>query len=43
MAVVDILGAFSETASGNTFLIVAIDYFSKWMIVLPTPNEKTQI
>lgn len=36
----DIAGPFPETNNGNRYLLVAMDYFSKWPEVYPIPNQE---
>ena len=38
---IDHIGPFRRTARGNTHILVAIDYFSKWIIAKPVPNTST--
>ncbi|GFU73201.1 retrovirus-related Pol polyprotein from transposon 412 [Trichonephila clavipes] len=35
----DILGPLPRTASGNKYLLVVIDYFTKWPEVYPIPGS----
>ena len=37
---VDISGPFPTTESGNKYIMVAMDYFSKWPEVVPMPNQE---
>ena len=37
---VDIAGPFPVSSSGNRYIIVVIDYFSKWPEVFPVPNQE---
>lgn len=37
---IDITGPFPVTESGNRYLLVAMDYFSKWPEVYPIPNQE---
>ena len=34
----DFVGPFPATARGHKYLIVIMDYFTKWVEVIPTPN-----
>lgn len=36
----DILGPFSKTSSGNRFLLVVTDYFTRWPEAIPLPNHQ---
>ena len=37
---IDILGPLPETEQGNRYLLVAMDYFTKWPEVYPLPNQE---
>ena len=37
---VDITGPFPVTSSGNRFILVAMDYFTKWPEAYPLPNHE---
>jgi len=37
---IDIAGPFPETNRGNKYILVAIDYFSKWHEVFAIPNQE---
>ena len=39
---VDIAGPFPVSASGNRYVLVAIDYFTKWPEVFPLPNQEAK-
>ena len=38
----DFVGPFPETSRGNKYLIVAMDYFTKWVEVVPTKDATAQ-
>lgn len=37
---IDLAGPFHETASGNTFISVVMDYFTKWAEAILVPDHK---
>ena len=37
----DILGPLPETSSGNKYILVVSDYFTKWVEAYPMPNQET--
>ena len=37
---VDVAGPFPVSASGNRYVVVVIDYFTKWPEVFPLPNQE---
>ena len=39
---VDIAGPFPVSASGNRYIVVVIDYFSKWPEAFPVPNQEAE-
>lgn len=39
---VDILGPLPQTNSGNKYILVAGDYFSKWVEAYQRPTKKQQ-
>lgn len=39
---VDILGPLPVTNRGNKYLLVVMDYFTKWPEVMPIPNQETE-
>ncbi|KAI4905925.1 hypothetical protein NFI96_009525 [Prochilodus magdalenae] len=39
---VDFLGPFSETESGNWYVMVAMDYFTKWPEAYAAPDQSAQ-
>ena len=36
----DILGSLPLTCNGNSYLIVATDYFTHWVEAYPIPNQE---
>ena len=38
---IDVAGPFPESAQGNKYVMVVIDYFSKWPEVYAIPNQET--
>ena len=40
VVVVDILGPFPESTAGNTYVLVAGDYFTKWTEAYAIPNQE---
>ena len=41
MVVADLVGPFPSSLTGNKYLFVAMDYFTKWGEVYPVPNMET--
>ena len=39
---VDIAGPFPVSAAGNRYIVVLIDYFSKWPEAFPVPNQEAE-
>ena len=39
---VDLLGPLPESSSGNSYVMVVGDYFTRWMEALPIPNQEAQ-
>ena len=37
---VDVLGPLPETTRGNKYLLIAMDYFTKWPEIYPIPNQE---
>jgi hypothetical protein len=37
---IDVLGRLPTTKSGNKYLIIITDYFSKWVEAVPVPNQE---
>ena len=42
MVAMDILGPLHESDSGNSYLLVASDYFTRWVEVYAIPNQEAQ-
>ena len=40
MVATDILGPFPESESGNLYILVATDYFTRWAEAYPIPNQE---
>ena len=40
---ITILGPLPESADGNRYLLIAVDYFSKWPEGYPLPNMETAV
>jgi len=40
---VDILGPLTESAAGNSYILMAGDYFTKWMEAYAIPNQEAII
>jgi hypothetical protein len=40
---IDILGPLPLTSSGNKYLLVITDYFSKWADAIPIPTQETKV
>ena len=40
LVAVDILGPLPQSAAGNSYVLVAADYFTKWVEVFPIPNQE---
>lgn len=39
---IDILGPLPRTPRGNKYILVVMDYFSKWVEVLPIPDQTSE-
>jgi hypothetical protein len=37
---IDIAGPFPQSDRGNRYLLIAVDYFTKWPEVHPIPNQE---
>ena len=42
MVTVDIVGPLPQSTSGNSYLLVAEDYFTKWLEVWAIPNQEAK-
>lgn len=42
LVAVDILGPFPESDSGNSYILMVADYFTRWMEVYPIPNQEAR-
>ena len=42
LVVVDILGPLPQTSNGNKYILVAEDYFTRWLEAWPIPNQETK-
>ena len=42
MVTVDILGPLPRTENGNSYILVAADYFTRWMEAWPIPNQEAK-
>ena len=40
MMAVDLMGPLTESKSGNRYVMVVGDYFSRWMEAIPVPNQE---
>ena len=43
LVAVDIVGPFPETAAGNCYILVAADYFTRWVEAYPIHNQEATI
>ena len=39
---IDFIGPFPKSLSGNKYVIIAVDYCTKWVIAKAIPNSKTK-
>lgn len=37
---IDVLGPLPKTKSGNEYILIAQDYFTKWVEAFPLPNQQ---
>ena len=42
MAAIDIMGPFPESESGNSYIVVVGDYFTRWMEAYPISNQEAK-
>ena len=42
LVAVDIMGPLPETSNGNKYILVAEDYFTRWLEAWPIPNQETK-
>ena len=42
LVAVDILGPLPQTSAGNSYILVAKDYFTRWLEAWPIPNQETK-
>ena len=42
MLAVDIMGPFPQTINGNSYMLVAQDYFTKWLEAWAIPNQEVK-
>ena len=40
MVAVDLMGPFPESENGNSYILVAVDYFTRWMEAYAVPNQE---
>lgn len=39
---IDVLGPLPRTPRGNKYILVVMDYFSKWVEILPVPDQTAE-
>ena len=39
---IDVLGPLPRTARGNKYILVVMDYFSRWVEILPVPDHTAE-
>ena len=39
---IDVLGPLKSTPCGNKYILVVMDYFSKWVEILPVPDQTAE-
>jgi hypothetical protein len=40
---IDFCGPFRETAAGNRYVLTVTDFFSRWPILIPVPNQSASV
>ncbi len=40
---IDFIGPFTQTRKGNRYLLVMVDFFTKWVEVAALPSQETRI
>ncbi len=40
---IDFTGPFTQTRKGNRYLLVMVDFFTKWVVVAAIPSQETRI